>query len=109
VEGSFARSGRFLVFNFFMAKLKSTIIFRNQLSEVKYSLIKKSIKKYLTKEEKKEHTKLKIFMMEFGRFLIKKTITEPCIPIPEPLLVTLRLKTKVFIKENCPLYTKRLK
>lgn len=58
--------------------------------------------------DSQEHGKLFTYMYATAKELMGLKNDAPCTPLPELLLVTLKIKTKTFIKENLPKYAARL-
>ena len=84
--------------------------FREQMREIKYSLIEKLPPgRELNDQEKDEYRKLAQFMAKTAKFLLNIRDHEKPKIIPKILIPTMTLKVKTFVKENCPLYASRLK
>ena len=84
--------------------------FREQMRQIKYSVIEKRPPGIdLTETEKLEYKKLWNFMLETSRgFTNTKAHDKPTI-IPNLYVPVMVIKIKTFIKENCPGYASRLK
>ena len=80
---------------------KYPLSFREQMRQIKYSVIEKRPPGIeLTESEKVEYKKLWNFMLETSRIFNKtKAHEKPCI-IPNLYVPTMTIKVKAFIKEN---------
>lgn len=84
-------------------------IFKEQMRRIKYDILESRPDGNDEGFNDEEYRKLRHFMRQTARDLMKLRQDEPMRPITQMWAPVLRLKTITFIKENLPNYSKRLR